>query len=125
MYMYILVNTDYSIAPLWRCRINSDSLIIPLGFNSSPGDKISNCGSPLTSSINIYTIYIFISIYIFIYIYIYITINFGTRLKLLLRVSRLMRSSGNLKLSDDRIKRETLSNNLSLVPKFIVIASSI
>ena len=24
-------------------------------------------------------------------------------------------------LSDDRIKRETLSNNLSLVPKFIVI----
>ena len=59
----------------------------------------------------------------YIYIYIYITINFGTRLKLLLRVSRLMRSSDML--SDDRIKHKTLSNNLSLVPKFIVIASSI
>ena len=32
-----------------------------------------------------------------------------------------MRSSDNCLLSDDRIKRETLSNNLSLVPKFIVI----
>ena len=47
-----LVNTEYSIAPLWRSRIVSDSLIIPLGFDSSPGHKISNCGSPLTSSID-------------------------------------------------------------------------
>ena len=47
-------------------RIVSDSLIIPLGFDSSPGHKISNCGSPLTSSI-----YICVYIYIYIYIYIY------------------------------------------------------
>ena len=43
-----LVNTGYSIAPLWRRGTVSDSLIIPLGFDSSPGHKISNCGSPLT-----------------------------------------------------------------------------
>ena len=47
-------------------------------------------------------LYIYIYIYMYIYIYIYIDM-----------------------LSDDRIKRETLSSNLSLVPKFIVIASSI
>ena len=28
-------------------------------------------------------------------------------------------------LSDDRIKRETLSNNLSLVSKYIAVASSV
>ena len=49
-----LVNTDYSIAPLWRSRIVSDSLIIPLGFDSSPGHKISNSdesASDITSNI--------------------------------------------------------------------------
>ena len=71
-----LVNTDYSIAPLWRSRIVSDSLIIPLGFDSSPGHKISNCGSPLTSSIYIY-IYICIYMHIYIYIYIFIYIGLG------------------------------------------------
>ena len=50
-----LVNTDYSIALLWRSRIVSGSLIIPMGFDSSPVHKISNYGSPLTSSIYIDT----------------------------------------------------------------------
>ena len=68
-----LVNTDYSIAPLWRSGIVSDSLIIRLGFDSSPGHKISNCGSPLTNSIYIY-IYIYVCINICMYIYIYIYI---------------------------------------------------
>ena len=49
-----LVNTAYSIAPLWRSRIVSDSLIIPLGFDSAPELKTSNCGSQFTSSIYIY-----------------------------------------------------------------------
>ena len=48
----VIVNTDYSIAPLWRSRIVSDSLIIPLGFESSPGHEIYNCGSPLKRSID-------------------------------------------------------------------------
>ena len=52
-------------------------------------------------------IYICVCVYIYIYIYIYI-VEEGHGL-LLLRVSRVMRSSDNL--SDDRITRETLSNN--------------
>ena len=54
-----LVNTDNSIAPLWRSGIVHDSLIIRLGFDSSPGHKVSTCGSPLTSSIYIYINLIF------------------------------------------------------------------
>ena len=47
-----LVNTDYSIAPLWRSRIVGNSLAIPMGLESSPGHKISTCGSPPTSSMD-------------------------------------------------------------------------
>ena len=53
-------------------------------------------------------IYIYIYIYLYIYIYIYIYIveeGLDGHGLLLLRVSRVMRSS------DDRITRETLSNN--------------
>ena len=57
-----LVNTDYSIAPLWCSRIISDPPIIPLGFDSSPGHKTYNCGSPLMRSM-----YIYICVYIYIY----------------------------------------------------------
>ena len=38
--------TDYPAAPQ---GLVSDSLAIPLGFESSPGYKISICGSPLMS----------------------------------------------------------------------------
>ena len=69
----ILVNTDYSVASLWRSRIVSDSLAIPLGFESSPAHKISNCCSSLTSSINYLSAIAYcMSTYIYIYIYIYI-----------------------------------------------------
>ena len=52
-----------------------------------------------------------IIIYIYIYIYIYIVEDeLDGHGLLLLRVSRVMRSSDNW-LSDDRITRETLSNN--------------
>ena len=54
--------------------------------------------------------YYYYNIYIYIYIYIYIVEEgLDGHGLLLLRVSRVMRSSD--KLSDDRITRETLSNN--------------
>ena len=62
-----LENIDYSISPLRRSRIVSDSLIIPQGLDSSPGHEIYISDRPLTSSI-----YIYMCVYIYIYIYIYI-----------------------------------------------------
>ena len=54
--------------------------------------------------------YMCVCVYIYIYIYIYIVEEgLDGHGLLLLRVSRVMRSSDQL--SDDRITRETLSNN--------------
>ena len=51
------------------------------------------------------------NLYIYIYIYSLVEEGLDGHGLLLLRVSRVMRSSDNSELSDDRITRETLSNN--------------
>ena len=66
-----LVNTDYSIAPLWRSRIVNDSMAIPLGFDSSPGQK---------KFPNVVAIYIYI--YIYIRWFWFCVCGFGKRIKI-------------------------------------------